>query len=165
MAEWTKRLPGGSRRRRSSGVLALAILLAAGCGGGSSEESRKVASGSAPGTEMGPVLATETRPIDGELAESGETLFQEKGCSACHAFGNRVTGPDLAGVTGRRSREWLERMIQEPVDMTREDPTARELLATHLVQMPDLSLDAEQTGQIIEYFRAKDSPDTEKEED
>lgn len=138
------------------------LLLAAGCGG---EQAVEEPQGAAKGGVMGPVLATETRPIDEKLAESGETLFQEKGCSACHAFGARVTGPDLAGVASRRSRDWLERMIQEPVEMTQTDPTARELLGTHLVQMPKLELDDEETRQIIEYFRYKDRPSSEVEEE
>ena len=160
MTKSTKRLV-----RRSGGWLPLAILLgflAPGCAG---EKPVEQPQGPAKAGEMGPLLATETGPINEELAERGEALFQDKGCSGCHAFGTKVTGPDLARVTERRSRAWLERMIQEPVEMTRDDPTAHELLATHLVQMPDLSLDAEQTRQVIEYFRAKDTPDTDEEED
>lgn len=44
-------------------------------------------------------------------AIEGQALFQEK-CVACHTIGqgDRV-GPDLAGVTARRSHAWLEAWI------------------------------------------------------
>ena len=151
-----------SARALCSFTVSIAFGLVAGCGG---ERAGEETSTTAGGSEMGPVLATETQPVDEPLAESGETLFREKGCSACHAFGTKVTGPDLAGVTERRSREWLTRMIQEPVEMTQSDATARELLATHLVQMPKLNLTDVETRQIIEYFRYQDRPSEDAEEE
>ncbi len=120
------------------------------------------APGDGPGASEGRpapevVVAEAGGPVDAEAAEAGKALFQAKGCSACHAFGARLTGPDLAGVTERRSRAWLTRMIQHPDEMTRDDAAARELLATHLVQMPVLGLDGEQARQIIEYFRTMEA--------
>ena len=39
-------------------------------------------------------------------------LFQT-GCAACHTPGDGDTiGPDVLGVTARRDRAWLTRMIQ-----------------------------------------------------
>ena len=65
-----------------------------------------------------------------QLAEQGEAVFNQK-CIACHTIGegDRPTGPDLAGVTERRDRPWLVRMIQEPGRLIAEkDPTALQLL-------------------------------------
>jgi mono/diheme cytochrome c family protein len=40
-------------------------------------------------------------------AQNGEAIFKQN-CSACHSVGKgRLVGPDLSGVTNRRSAEWL----------------------------------------------------------
>lgn len=65
-----------------------------------------------------------------QSAEQGEAVFRQK-CISCHSIGggDRPTGPDLAGVTERRERPWLVRMIQEPGRLIAEkDPTALQLL-------------------------------------
>lgn len=43
-----------------------------------------------------------------QSALEGEKLFSEK-CAACHTFGKKMLGPDLAGVTLRREEGWLGR--------------------------------------------------------
>src|SRR4051794_3073071 len=47
-------------------------------------------------------------------------------CAACHTIGGGTKiGPDLAGVTTRRNRKWLEQFIAEPDRMNENgDPTA-----------------------------------------
>ncbi|MEK6614506.1 MAG: c-type cytochrome, partial [Bacteroidota bacterium] len=40
-------------------------------------------------------------------AQDGTTIFKQK-CSACHKIGEgRLVGPDLIGVTTKRSEDWL----------------------------------------------------------
>ena len=93
-------------------LLALVLLGAAGvvgCGGAKDQDTSAGAAGaSASGSkyDAGPRAAEE--PVDPALAERGEALFKEKGCSACHAFGTRLSGPDLGGVAGRRTSAWIE---------------------------------------------------------
>ncbi len=40
------------------------------------------------------------------FAQDGEAIFKQN-CSACHKLGMRLVGPDLTGVTTKRSEEWL----------------------------------------------------------
>jgi mono/diheme cytochrome c family protein len=94
--------------------------------------------------------------VDKEKVVAGEKLFQSKGCVVCHAFGKKVTGPDLAGVSQRRTQLWLEHQILHPEVMTKEDPIARDLLAKHSLQMPNQKLTEEEARAVIEYFKQKD---------
>jgi len=59
------------------------------------------------------------------LAEEGENLFRQK-CIACHtiAGGDKPTGPDLAGVTERRDRQWLVAFIENPGKLIKAGATA-----------------------------------------
>ena len=145
-------------RHRSDVVRALSLALAvllAGCGGGGASSGSKAAAGR-PGSkyDAGP-RAGETK-ADDELAEKGEGLFSTKGCTACHAMGRRLTGPDLAGVSMRRTQAWLEHQILDPAGMTKDDPIARELMATHALQMPNQGLTPDEAKSVIEYFKHED---------
>jgi hypothetical protein len=68
-----------------------------------------------------------------------------------------VVGPPLAGVTERRSPEWIMNMILNPVEMTQKDPAAMELYATYLVQMTFQNVSQDETREILEYFRQMDN--------
>lgn len=90
------------------------------------------------------------------LAEKGKGIFQQK-CSPCHAIGeDRPTGPDLAGVTERRDRQWLIRMIQEPERLIAEkDPAALELLEKlNNLQMPASDLSDSDLEAVLAYLSA-----------
>lgn len=105
---------------------------------------------------IGPIEHVELGEIDEELAEEGEDVF-ETFCTSCHKFGERYVGPDLAGVTLRRSPEWIMNMILNPEEMVFSDDTAYELLAEYMTQMPPMPVTQEQTRAILEYFRAIDA--------
>lgn len=50
-------------------------------------------------------------------AQNGETLFKQK-CTACHKIGGgRLVGPDLKGVTTKRSEEWLIKWTKASQDL------------------------------------------------
>ena len=50
-------------------------------------------------------------------------MFTNRGCNTCHRVGGgNLIGPDLAGVTQRRSEKWLTTWLK--------DPAAVDLLAT-----------------------------------
>jgi len=148
------------RRLSPTVVLFLSALLAAGCSG-KKPESEPAAPGPTSTTvvpavspyDSGPRAAES--PVDEALAEKGEKLFQTKGCTACHAFGKKVTGPDLDGVTMRRTTTWLEHQILHPEVMTKQDPIARELFAKHSLQMPNQKLTQEEARAVIEYLKHK----------
>jgi mono/diheme cytochrome c family protein len=89
-------------------------------------------------------------------SKRGEQLFKDKGCSACHAFGKKVTCPDLAGVTHRRTAEWIENQILHPEIMVKTDPIAHDMFAKFMLQMPNQKLTPEQAKDVIAFFRHKD---------
>lgn len=153
-------------------VAALVAMLAlAGCGG--QKPSGETATSSTPAADRStaaprdaaiPDIAALDRgpragesPADHESAERGEKVFQNKGCSACHAFGVKKSGPDLAGVSMRRTAAWMESQILHPEIMVKEDPTARQLFAQYMLQMPNQGLTPEQAKDVIEYLKHTDS--------
>jgi cytochrome c551/c552 len=158
------------RRDTLTVMLLLCTMLAAGCGGGNQPAGGTPPSASNPPPAAPPPAAVETltvsrydagpraseSPVDRVKAAAGEKLFTAKGCTVCHAFGKKVTGPDLAGVTKRRTAEWIENQILHPEVMTKEDPIARDLLRKHTIQMPNQKLTPDEARAVIEYFKLKD---------
>lgn len=72
----------------------------------------------------------------------GQEFFATKGCTACHKVGGgKLVGPDLKGVTARRSETWLKQMILRPDVMVKEDDVAKKLLAETFVPMPNQNVD------------------------
>jgi cytochrome c551/c552 len=124
-----------------------------GCGGGGGGGTSGTTPSGSP-LDVGPRAAES--PVNAELAAKGEGLFKSKTCSTCHAFGARITGPDLAGVTHRRTEAWMRKQMLQPEVMTKEDPIARKLLGEYAVQMPNLMLKNEEVSALIEYIKQKD---------
>jgi mono/diheme cytochrome c family protein len=113
---------------------------------------------------IGPITSVELDEIDEELADAGEATFTSL-CSVCHKFGERYVGPDLLGVTERRSPEWIMNMILNTNEMIFNDDTAYELLAEYMTPMPQLPLTEDQARELLEYFRHQDHEAEEQEED
>jgi len=68
-----------------------------------------------------------------------------------------MTGPDLKGVTNRRTALWLEHQIMHPEVMTKTDPIAHALMAeSNNVQMLNLHLTQPEAQSLIEYFKKLD---------
>jgi cytochrome c551/c552 len=159
-------------------LLSLGALLAAGCSGGKSENPSTTGTPPAPAPSTPPPPSPPSEipavsqydsgpraaesPVDETLAKQGEKLFTTKGCAVCHAFGKKVTGPDLAGVTHRRTKEWIEHQILHPEVMTKTDPIAHELLLKHTIQMPNQKLTEDEARAVIEFFKRKDKEAGEK---
>ncbi len=82
--------------------------------------------------------------VDPNLAKRGKALWLSRGCDACHSIGKgRRAGPDLAGVTSRRSGAWLRKWLHNPDEMLASDSTAMALLAEAKgVKMANLKLSA-----------------------
>lgn len=132
----------------------------AGGSGSSAQATSSPASSASPGVaavskyDAGP-RAGET-PRNEEMAKAGAKLFASKGCSACHAFGKRLTGPDLQGVSMRRTALWIENQILHPDVMVKEDPISHALFAQFALQMPKQGLTPEEAHAVIEHFKHMD---------
>ncbi|MGE5262623.1 MAG: c-type cytochrome [Acidobacteriota bacterium] len=84
----------------------------------------------------------------------GQALFQQK-CVGCHSIGGgKLVGPDLKGVTTRRTTEWLTNWISAPDKvLAAKDPIATQLLAEHNnLAMPNLGLSLDQVASLIAFL-------------
>ena len=93
--------------------------------------------------------------VDAAAAKRGESLFQGRGCVGCHSIGKgKRAGPDLAGVTQRRSLEWLRRWLANPTPMFDTDSTAKALLAEfNNTRMPNLRLKDDEVEALLQYIQ------------
>src|SRR5262245_26207704 len=84
-------------------------------------------------------------------------IFDQR-CTSCHTFGKGVkVGPDLKGVTERRTRPWLLRFIRSSQGMIKEgDAIASGLFDQYRRQrMPDwLDLSEAQIGAVLDWISA-----------
>jgi cytochrome c2 len=98
------------------------------------------------------VMAADAKPS----IEKGKEIFNSK-CTACHTIGGgRKVGPDLKGVTEKRSHEWLVSFVSGPEHMFQEnDPTAEQLLKEYGIKMPDLNLSKEQVDDVLAYIKSE----------
>ena len=131
----------------------ITILVAIGLGGcadGGDSGSASASGSESPGLPTGEPSGA----IDQELASQGEDLFTRRGCVACHKIGEgRLVGPDLAGVTDRRSFTWIYSIITNPDSMLRSDSTAQRLLGEYFTPMPNQKVQPEEARALYEYLR------------
>lgn len=144
----------------------LAALAVAGCSPSKQESAETPASAPAPsGGGVAAVSAYDSgpraseSPADKAKAEIGEKLFQTKGCTACHGWGKRLSGPDLKGVTLRRTALWMENQILHPEVMTKQDPISHGLFAQFSLQMPNQGLTQDEARAVIEYLKQREHED------
>ncbi|PJA07707.1 MAG: cytochrome C [Flavobacteriales bacterium CG_4_10_14_0_2_um_filter_32_8] len=101
---------------------------------------------------LGPISNIELADIDQAIVAEGLKIFTEK-CTACHNVGKRFVGPDLTGVTTRRTPEWIMNMILNPENMVANDPIAKGLLGEYIAPMANQNLTEEEARKVLEYFR------------
>ena len=92
-------------------------------------------------------------PVRIEGKTNGELLFKSR-CLDCHSIGRGDgLGPDLIGLTKRRSSTWLRRWIVEPDKVIAEkDPGVMEMISQFKgLAMPNLSLTEREVDEIIGY--------------
>jgi nitrite reductase (NO-forming) len=92
-------------------------------------------------------------PTDPE-AVRGKLAFESK-CLACHSIGGgKKLGPDLAGVTKRRTESWLTRWLRNPDEMLKTDPDAKAMLKEHNnIPMPNQNLPESEIREYLKYFK------------
>ncbi len=97
-----------------------------------------------------------TDPLDEGMVTTGREIFTNK-CASCHTLDTvEFAVPSFAGVTNRRSPEWIMNMIINVDQMLERDPVAAELLKKHKIEMPDPNLDVEQARAVLEFLRNND---------
>jgi len=100
------------------------------------------------------VAAQQTGAQLTKLAEEGESLFRQH-CLPCHTLGggDRVTGPDLAGVMARHERQWLVDFITNPEKLVKAgDPAANQLLQKYNLLMPSHEFQPSQMNALLTYI-------------
>jgi nitrite reductase (NO-forming) len=101
-----------------------------------------------------PASATPTEPE----AAQGKLNFESK-CLACHSVGQgKKLGPDMVGVTKRRTEDWLTRWLKSPEKMLESDPDAKAMLKEYNnLPMPNQNLSDVEIRQYIRYFKWADA--------
>jgi mono/diheme cytochrome c family protein len=91
----------------------------------------------------------------GAPRDAGKRLF-ETVCVACHTVGAGVRiGPDLQGVTERRTGDWLRQFIRNPEQVRAAgDSIAAANLARYGIKMPTLGLNEQQVDGVIAHLSA-----------
>ena len=111
------------------------------------------AEGAASGSKgVGPVQSLKLEELSEGMAKEGKAVYDTK-CSACHKMNERYVGPELGGVTKRRTPEWIMNMILNPGEMLEKDETAKELLGEFLTPMSFQNVTEGDARKILEYLR------------
>ncbi|MDH3494349.1 MAG: cytochrome c [Acidobacteriota bacterium] len=86
--------------------------------------------------------------------DPGQKVFETK-CYSCHNIGGgNKQGPDLTGLTDRRTREWIEEFTTSPTAMRAKDADAAALFKEFSPEiMPDQSLTPEELDSIINLIK------------
>ena len=105
----------------------------------------------APTAPQEEVVPPPTLKLDADTLRTKQAF--EVRCGGCHSLGSgpRV-GPDLAGVTIRRSDDWLGRWLKSPESMLESDEHAKALLQEYRTRMPNQNLSDAQVRGYIRYF-------------
>ena len=99
--------------------------------------------------------SVQSLPLTAMRDTPGEGLFLTA-CAACHSIGDGIrVGPDSAGVTLRREREWLEEYLLAPERMlARGDAVAVALDGEFpAVRMPNFSLNQNDVQDLLRYLQ------------
>lgn len=92
---------------------------------------------------------------DAAVIQGGHEVWEARGCGGCHKFGEKLVGPDLKGVFSRRTTPWVERQITDPSTMIHNDPQAKALFATFMVEMPKQGVPEADLPKLIAYIKAQ----------
>ncbi|MFA6235171.1 MAG: cytochrome c [Bacteroidota bacterium] len=90
--------------------------------------------------------------VNQQLAKKGEKIFTVI-CSACHKYDERYVGPALGTVYKRRTPVYIMNMILDTEVMLEKDDSARCLLQTYLVKMPNAQVNEADARTVLEHLR------------
>lgn len=92
-----------------------------------------------------------------QAQDVGEQKFTTV-CTACHTIGNgRLVGPDLSGVTDRRSEEWMLKFIKSSQTMVKSGDADAVAIFTEFnnIMMPDNNFTDDEIKAVIAYIKSK----------
>lgn len=95
--------------------------------------------------------------INNIQAQDGETLFKQN-CTACHTVGGgRLVGPDLQGITQKRSEDWLIKFIKSSQTLIKSgDEEAQAIFEEYNeVMMPDQNLSDDEIKSVLTYIESQ----------
>ncbi len=142
-------------------VLPMTVFFLTACGGGekpvATETAAPPAETAAPDPMsdhgIGPVSSIELAAVDQAMADKGKATFDAK-CVACHKVSEKLVGPALAGVTSRRSAEWIMNLMLNTEEMLKSNDAAKKLLIEYNnVPMINNQLTQDQAREVLEYLR------------
>lgn len=156
------------KRKLSVFVFLSIVYFAVACGSGNNTEGSNAAT-SETSTEtpsasagdatkgLGPHQNVQlTHPLDQQMVAQGKTIYEVK-CASCHKLDHeRIVGPGWAGVTERRTPEWIMNFITNTEEMLQKDTAAQNMLEVCLVQMPNQNLSEQDARDVLEFMRQND---------
>ena len=115
------------------------------------------------GVRQSSAQATSRASVDPAMARRGKVMFTQKGCVFCHTAGRKgshtAEGPDLGGVTERRTHEWLMAWLKDPYAMYGSDPIADAMVEQyHNVKMPNMKLSESDSQALLAYLATVPAP-------
>jgi len=97
-----------------------------------------------------------THPLDEAMVTQGKNLAEVK-CTSCHKLTEeRLVGPGWAGVTDRRTPEWIMNFITNTDEMIQKDTAVQNMLEVCLVKMPNQGLVEAEARSVLEFMRKND---------
>lgn len=94
--------------------------------------------------------------LNDTIAQDGALIFKQN-CSACHSIGGgKLVGPDLKGITKKRTKEWLTKFIISSTNLIKSgDPDAIAIYKEYNNSpMKDFPLTQEEISKILDYTGA-----------
>ena len=102
-------------------------------------------------------VASPAHGQDAKELKRGQRIWDRKRCASCHGMHSTHGGPALAGVTKRRTREWLYRWLDDSESMVRTDSIGREMLALWRFVMPSQGLSPRDADALLAFLQSKES--------
>ncbi len=94
--------------------------------------------------------------LDPAMAKKGEDVYKMK-CASCHRTDDKkLVGPGWAGVTKRRTPEWIMNFVTNVDENLEKDEASKQMLEECLVRMPNQNLSDDDARNTLEYMRQID---------
>ena len=142
-------------------MFAIAVAMVAACSKPPPTESNDPPPATGGGPQQSALASLKVPDVTYSSAQpdidKGKEVFTAKGCNGCHKIGGgKLVGPDLKGVTGRRDKEWIAKMILRPDIMIKEDATAKDLFKTYMTPMPNQGVPEADLPALMSYLKSNE---------